>query len=74
MWSYVSTWAGLCSEGAAVNFGPHEVSLDGGGWHDLPLMPEGDSGSGAWVASAVFDGRLVLAGESNGQAAFWIGE
>ena len=58
---------GLCSEGGAVSYGPHGLALDGRGWHQLELTPTGDSGRGAWVASAVFNGRLILAGESNGQ-------
>jgi hypothetical protein len=65
--SYLS---GLCSEGGIVNYGPHQVSVDGSAW---TVLPSPISGSGNWVStSAVLDGALVLAGESNGQAAFWL--
>jgi hypothetical protein len=70
-----SYWSGLCSEGAARSFGPHLLSLDGQAWSSLPFPKSGEGGSGSWVnASAVLAGALVLAGESNRQAAFWLGQ
>jgi hypothetical protein len=70
-----SYWSGLCSEGGVVNYGPHQISVEGGAWTAMPFPISGEGGTGSWVnASAVLDGALVLAGESNGQAAFWLGQ
>ena len=68
---------GLCSEGGVRNFGPHLVRTDAGDWQALPFAPRDaeSGGSGSWVSAAeVLDGTLVLAGEVNGQAAFWWAE
>ena len=72
-----TTWSGLCSEGGYTAYGPHELSIDGHDWHELQLMRDTNlepGQPGAWVASAEFNGLLVLAGESNRRAAFWFGE
>jgi len=70
-----SYWSGLCSEGGGTSFGPHLLSSDGQAWHLLPFAASGESERGSWVnASAVLHGAVVLAGESNGQAAFWFGD
>ena len=70
-----SYWSGLCSEGAAASFGPHLWSSNGQAWSRLPFPASPEDGRGSWVnASAVLDGALVLAGESNGQPAFWLGQ
>jgi hypothetical protein len=66
-----------CSEGGHVVPGTSRISLDGTSWLDLPFEPGriGQSGSGTRVSGAVeVDGRLVLVGERNRLATFWIGE
>jgi hypothetical protein len=66
-----------CSEGGFVVHGTQRISTDGAAWEDLPFPSgtPGQSRSGSTVLSAAaVDGNLVLVGESNGRAAFWIGE
>jgi hypothetical protein len=72
-----STLSFGCSEGGFVVHGTQRISTDGASWEDLPFAAgtPGTSGSGSAVmSSASVDGALVLVGQSNGQAAFWIGE
>jgi hypothetical protein len=66
-----SYWSGLCSEGGSTSFGPRLLSEDGGAWR----LVSAENGSGSsFNASAELDGALVLAGESNRQAALWLVE
>lgn len=72
-----STLTFPCSEGGFLTNGTPRISADGLTWQPLPFAPErhGMAGPGSRVTAAVvFDGRLVLAGNSNGLATFWIGE
>lgn len=66
-----------CSEGSSAVYGSHWISTDGRSWTMLPFDPgtPGTQGSGSLVNDAVMlDGRLILVGESNFMATFWIGE
>ncbi|HEX7197582.1 MAG TPA: hypothetical protein VF364_12210 [Candidatus Limnocylindria bacterium] len=66
-----------CSEGGFVVHGSQRISTDGAAWTALPLdaSTPGEQGSGSNVrAAATFDGRLILVGEANLKATFWIGE
>lgn len=66
-----------CSEGSFRVYGSHWISTDGRSWTLLPFDPgtPGTQGSGSSVRGSVtIDGRLVLVGESNLKATFWIGE
>lgn len=66
-----------CGEGGFQVFGTQRLSRDGSAWTALPLdaATPGEQGSGSLVhAATTFDGRLVLVGEANLKAAFWIGE
>lgn len=66
-----------CSEGAFITHGTQRASTDGIAWMDLPFPAgtPGITGSGAAVnATIVLDGLLILAGQSNGTATFWVGE
>ena len=66
-----------CSEGGFVVHGTQRISIDGATWEALPFPAGtvGSSHSGSAVSAAVaVEGRLVLVGQSNRQAAFWIGE
>jgi hypothetical protein len=72
-----TTVSGPCSEGGFVVHGSPQISLDGAAWTRLPFEPgtPGEARSGSAVnASAVLGGNLILAGEHNGVATFWIGE
>ncbi len=66
-----------CGEGGFQVFGTQRISLDGSAWRALPLeaATPGEQGSGSLVhAATTYDGRIVLVGEANLKAAFWIGE
>jgi hypothetical protein len=66
-----------CSEGGFVVHGTQRASTDGTTWTDLPFAAgtPGQTGSGSAVfATVMVNGRLVLAGQSNSAATFWIGE
>jgi hypothetical protein len=66
-----------CSEGGFVVHGTPQISLDGATWTRLPFEKgtPGQTRTGSAVnASAVVDGNLILAGEQNGVATFWIGQ
>lgn len=66
-----------CSEGGFVVHGTQRASTDGTTWMDLPFAAgtPGQTGSGSAVfATLMMNGRLVLAGQSNSAATFWIGE
>lgn len=66
-----------CSEGGFRVYGSHSISTNGRSWTMLPFDPgtPGTQGSGSLVNDAVMlDGRLVLVGESNLKATFWLGE
>jgi hypothetical protein len=66
-----------CSEGGFVVHGTQRISGDGTSWVALPFErgTPGIGGSGSAVyASASVGGRLVLVGEANHRATFWIGE
>jgi hypothetical protein len=72
-----STLSYPCGEGGFFINGTPRISADGLTWQSLPFASgtPGMPGSGSRVVAAVmFDGRLVLAGNSNGRATFWIGE
>ena len=66
-----------CGEGSFVVHGTQLISSDGAIWTPLPFEvgTPGVSRSGASVNAAVAaDGTLILAGENDGVATFWIGE
>lgn len=65
-----------CSEGGVVTKGTQRISLDGDAWSALPFgAATTDAGLGTRVADAIdADGRLVLVGERDRVATFWIGE
>ncbi|MDQ2934464.1 MAG: hypothetical protein M3R49_05685 [Chloroflexota bacterium] len=72
-----TTLAGPCGEGGFFVNGTARISVDGATWIPLPFAQgtPGVSGSGSGVsAAAAVDGGLLLAGESNRMATFWIGE
>lgn len=76
-WLILETGLGGCGEGGFVRYGTPRLSVDGAIWVELPF-PAADVngrqlGSGA-LAALAFDGSLVIAGESQGYATFWIGE
>ena len=65
-----------CSEGGFQTHGAQRISLDGIEWSELPFAPASEEGNlGTRIAGAiVIDGRLVLVGERDRVATFWIGE
>jgi hypothetical protein len=66
-----------CGEGSFVVHGTQLISSDGATWTPLPFEvgTPGVTRSGASVnAAAAADGTLILAGEQDGVATFWIGE
>ena len=66
-----------CGEGSFVVHGTQLISSDGATWAPLPFEvgTPGVTRSGASVnAAAAADGTLILAGEQDGVATFWIGE
>ncbi len=72
-----STLSGPCTEGGFVVPGIQRISAEGTSWAALPFEvgTPGTSGSGSTVnGSIAVGGRLVLVGEANQKAAFWIGE
>jgi hypothetical protein len=74
----VSThWSYPCSEGGFMTHGRQLISRDGASWTALPFPASTvgvqDSGSVVHYAVDVPTG-VVLVGESNGDATFWIGE
>ena len=69
--------SGPCSEGGFIVHGTQRSSQDGVTWMDLPFPTGtlGTTGSGSSVnATIVVNGVLVLAGQSNSSATFWVGE
>lgn len=81
-WLIVSTVLSYpCSEGGVVGYGTQRISVDGAATEPLPFARFSYSPStqvredGSIVLAATrADGGLVLVGQSNGQATFWIGE
>jgi hypothetical protein len=67
--------SGPCSEGASVSYSRALISARGTSWQPLPFgrAPAGERGWTVLDAIGTVDG-LLLAGFSNGQAAFWLGE
>jgi hypothetical protein len=66
-----------CGEGSFVVHGTQLISSDGATWTPLPFEvgTPGVTRSGASVNAAIAaDGTLILAGEQDGAATFWIGE
>jgi hypothetical protein len=66
-----------CGEGSFVVHGTQLISSDGATWTPLPfdVGTPGVTRSGAIVNAAIAtDAGLLLAGELNGVATFWIGE
>lgn len=65
-----------CSEGGVETQGTQRISLDGVEWFGLPFAPASEEiGLGTRIGGAVeVDGRLVLVGERDRVATFWIGE
>ena len=67
-----------CSEGGFAVHGTQLISTDGATFTRLPFEAgvPGQSRSGALINAAVpaDDGRLILAGEMDGTATFWLGE
>ncbi|MGI8999250.1 MAG: hypothetical protein ACR2GO_06040 [Candidatus Limnocylindria bacterium] len=69
--------SGPCSEGGFAVHGTQLISIDGATWRSLPfdVGTLGESRSGSSVSAALpGDELLILAGEKDGGAAFWIGE
>jgi hypothetical protein len=69
--------SGPCSEGGFIVHGTQRSSQDGVTWMDLPFPAGtvGNTGSGSSVnATIVVNGLLILAGQSNSSATFWVGE
>lgn len=69
--------SGPCSEGGFAVYGTQLISTDAASWTALPFGTgtPGESRSGASVnAAAVAGGSLLVAGEMDGVAMFWIGE
>ena len=65
-----------CSEGHFRRYGQPQISIDGRTWLPLPFVEastESRSGSSP-NAAIVLNGNLILAGEQNGMATFWLGE
>ncbi len=65
-----------CSEGGFIVHGTQRGSTDGTTWTDLPFPAGtvGETGSGSGVyATDMVNGRLILGGQSNSAATFWIG-
>jgi hypothetical protein len=65
-----------CSEGGVQTQGRQLISLDGGDWSELPFAPASEEvGLGTRISGAVeVDNRLILVGEQDRVATFWIGE
>jgi hypothetical protein len=65
-----------CSEGGTQTQGRQLISLDGVEWSALPFAPASEEvGLGTRIGGAVeVDNRLVLVGEQDRVATFWIGE
>lgn len=65
-----------CSEGGVQTRGTQVISLDGVEWVALPFgAPAVEAGLGTRIAGALdVEGRLVLVGERDRVATFWIGE
>lgn len=65
-----------CSEGGFQTHGAQRISLDGIEWSELPFAPASEEGNlGTRIAGALeVDGSLVLVGERDRMATFWIGE
>jgi hypothetical protein len=66
-----------CSEGRFVVHGTQLISVDGAAWSPLPFRvgTPGVTRSGAGVNAAITtEDALLLAGELDGVATFWIGE
>jgi hypothetical protein len=66
-----------CSESGHLVHGSQYLSVDGASWVPLPLPAgvPGQSRSGSTLHAAVaVDDSLVVAGEQDGAATFWIGE
>ena len=65
-----------CSEGGVVTQGAQRISLDGVTWTVLPFGAAAtEIGLGTRIAGAIeVDGRLVLVGEQDRVATFWVGE
>lgn len=65
-----------CSEGGTQTQGTQRISLDGIEWSPLPFAPASEEvGLGTRISGAVeVDGRLILVGEQDRMASFWVGE
>lgn len=65
-----------CSEGGVVTQGAQRISPDGASWTVLPFGAAAtELGLGTRIAGALeVDGRLVLVGERDRVATFWLGE
>ena len=65
-----------CSEGGVQTQGAQLISLDGVDWSELPFAPASEEvGLGTRISGAMeVDGRLVLVGDQDRVATFWIGE
>jgi hypothetical protein len=65
-----------CSEGGVETKGTQLISLDGVDWVALPFgAPAVEAGLGTRIAGAIeVDGRLLLVGERDRVATFWVGE
>jgi hypothetical protein len=57
-----------------VTYSRSLISVDGMSWQEMPFAkPPTGRGNGVFAAIAT-EGGLLLVGESNGRAAFWLGE
>ena len=69
------TLSGPCSEGAFVAYSRTLISDDQASWQPLPFPERSDTQPGSFIRAGISTGGgLVLAGQSNGQAVFWLGD
>jgi hypothetical protein len=69
------TLTGPCSEGAFVSYSRTLISLDQAPWQPLPFPERSDKQPGSFIRTGIgADGGLLLAGQSNGRATFWVGD
>jgi hypothetical protein len=75
-WLVVSMVLSGCGEAAFVNYGRALISLDGVSWDVLPYSEGSTSHQDPRLRPDLVasDSALILVGQSNGRASFWLGE
>ena len=75
-WVVVNTTLSYpCSEGAYVTHGTQRITSTGTSWFDLPFSTGAEvRGESAVFAGVASEGRLILVGQSDLKASFWLGE